>query len=61
MTVRIGNHLRVEGKHAGGAGWALDVDILQGGCWLWRADLDRNGREDLILVTSNATAVRAIR
>lgn len=55
MTVRIGNHLRLEGKDVGGAGWALDVDILQGGCRLWRADLDRNGTEDLTLVTSNAS------
>ena len=32
------------------------MDILQGGCRIWHADLDGNGRQDLILVTSDATS-----
>lgn len=56
LTVQVGRHLRVEGKDAGGAPWALEIEIKSGGCWLWRADLDRNGKEDLIIVTSDATS-----
>ncbi len=33
MTVRIGNHVRVEGRDVLGAPWVLDADILQGACW----------------------------
>jgi hypothetical protein len=56
VTAQMSKQLRVEGKDTGGAPWALDVEIKSGGCWLWRADLDRNGKEDLIMVTSDATS-----
>jgi hypothetical protein len=56
MAAQVSDRLRVEGTDTGGVLWALEVDIKHGGCWLWRADLDRNGKEDLIMVTSNATS-----
>lgn len=56
VTAEVSNRLRVEGTDTGGVFWALNVDIKPGGCWLWRADLDRNGKEDLIMVTSDATS-----
>ena len=56
VTAQLSRQVRVEGKDTGGAPWALDVEIKSGGCWLWRADLDRNGKEDLIMVTSDATS-----
>jgi hypothetical protein len=34
----------------------VDIEVRHGGCMLWRADLDRDGQEDLISLTSDATS-----
>ena len=56
MIAQVSDRVRAEGKDAGGAPWVIEVAIKHGGCWLWRADLDRNGQEDLIVLTSEATS-----
>jgi hypothetical protein len=56
MTVRLDNRIHVRGKDMHERLWAIDMDIRQGGCWLWQADLDRNGNADLIVVTSDASS-----
>mgnify|MGYP000051506612 CR=1 FL=1 len=56
MTIQVSNLLRVEGADTGGVSWAMEIEIRHGGCGLWRADLDRNGKVDLIVVTSDATS-----
>ena len=56
VTAQLSNRLRLDGKDIAGAPWAMELETKSGGCWLWQADLDRNGRQDLIMVTSDATS-----
>src|SRR6185295_6885846 len=44
------------GKDSWGKSWSLTLPIKSGGCWLWTADLDKNGKPDFILMTSDATS-----
>lgn len=48
--------LQVEGVDGRGGRWTLELSNQPAGCSLWRADLDRNGQEDVIIVTSDLTS-----
>ena len=58
ITVRMlpQARLQAEGIDRRGGRWTLDLNNQPAGCSLWRADLDRNGQEDVIIVTSDATS-----
>ena len=56
LVVRLGGKIRVEGRDHAGTPWSVEVEIQYGGCSIWRADLDQDGHQDLIVWTSNATS-----
>ena len=56
ITVQVSNQIRAEGKDNSNNPWKVEIEIKLGGCMLWRADLDRDGQEDLIVLTSDATS-----
>ncbi len=58
ITVRMlpQARLQVEGVDGRGGRWTLELSNQPAGCSLWRADLDRNGQEDVIIITSDATS-----
>lgn len=43
--------IRVESKLTVGNVWEIHIGLLFAGCRVWKADLDRNGKEDLIVVS----------
>ena len=56
MAIQVSNRIRANGKDNSNDPWTAEIEIRHGGCTLWRADLDRNGQEDLIVLTSDATS-----
>ncbi len=58
ITVRMlpQARLRAEGVDQHSRRWSLDLNNQPAGCSLWRADLDRNGQEDVIIITSDASS-----
>ena len=56
MQLTSGSSATLTGNDSRGLPWAVEIATRHGGCWMWRADLDKNGREDLILLTSDATS-----
>jgi hypothetical protein len=58
ITLRTGARalLSVEGADLGGNAWRIALRNQPGGCTAWHADLDHNGREDLIITTFNPTS-----
>lgn len=55
ITIRNGTRsaLQVEGADQRGNLWQIVLMNQPGGCSAWHADLDHNGREDLIIATFN--------
>lgn len=56
MTARVSNRIRATGTDNAGNPWAVEFESKHGGCSLWRADLDRDGQQDLIALTTDATS-----
>lgn len=58
ITVRMLPQARLQGQGTDkrGGRWTLEVGNQHAGCSLWHADLDRNGQEDVIIITSDATS-----